>query len=145
MISTLSTSTDLLEALAYELGASVCELWLFETGSDQLTCTAVNQVSEDRTAISGVGLIGEVWRQKEPVWVTDLATSSLFFPSDEAKRRHLMSGFAVPLLSAGKARGVLSCFFPKRVSSSRRLIAALKAAGSAIGEFLRRTEAEIAL
>ena len=92
----------------------------------------------------GDGLAGKVWQTGEPIWTADISGDT------RATRRYtsdfgMRGAFVFPVISGGQTLGVIA--FTSRVvrEPDPRLLDAVRAIGSQIGQFLIRKQAEEAL
>lgn len=132
------------ETLIQELEASVCELWLSKP-DDVGLYRATSHIPGAETEPSVEGLVEAVWESGEPLWITDLGLHEEYSLSPRASDLGLVGGFAFPLQSGEGKLGVVTCYFSHSLFSSRRTLAGLKVAGFSLGEFVRRTRAEVKL
>jgi len=103
------------------------------------------QESRDLTFQPGQGLAGGVLLTGEPVWTTDAAND----PRIKMKRLWAAAGFqgafAFPIVSEGRRIGVFTFSSRSLREPGERLLEAVRAIGSQIGQFLQRKRAEDAL
>ncbi|MCA9477442.1 MAG: GAF domain-containing protein, partial [Nitrospira sp.] len=96
----------------------------------------------DWTLAPDVGLAGQVWEIRKPVWIKDLAD----YPKDPrhqvALNVGLHAGFAIPVCLSGNTRAVLEFFspFPEEVDDT--LLQMLSNIGFQIGQFIEREHKE---
>ena len=102
--------------------------------------------SRELTYRPGAGLSGRVLQVGRPLWSTDVTKdtrsssgSSLAGPSRELG---IHGTFVFPVISDGKTIGVLSFASRKAREPEERLLQAIHAIGSQIGQFLQRKQAE---
>jgi GAF domain-containing protein len=87
------------------------------------------------------GLAGKVWRSGEALWSSDTR-------SDERSLNQgtgMLGAFVFPVVAEGRTIGVLSFNSDEVRQPDERLLQAVRAIGSQIGQFLRRKEGEEAL
>jgi diguanylate cyclase (GGDEF)-like protein/PAS domain S-box-containing protein len=97
--------------------------------------------SREITYGPGAGLIGEVWQSGSPLWVTDIGKDSRL-QKGIARQAGMHGTFIFPVVSEGKAIGVLSFHSGKVREPDERLLQAVGVIGSQIGQFLQRKLAE---
>ncbi len=90
-------------------------------------------------------MIGTVWAERKPLWITNLTTDPLFQRVDEAAQLSLHTGFAFPLLADEKILGVMSFFSRKSLVTDKPLLAMMVKLGRDLGEYVLRLRAEAAL
>lgn len=98
--------------------------------------------SEQITFAPGMGLPGAVWKSGYPQWMTDLVKDSNFVRSHLAKQVGLRSGFAFPIHASGQVVGVMTFLCQEEKPPDQDLLQMMAAAGSQLGEFLKRKYAE---
>lgn len=109
---------------------SIAEVGSFLESSDQITFAP------------GMGLPGAVWKSGYPHWITDLVKDSNFVRSHLAKQVGLRSGFAFPIHASGQVVGVMTFFSQEEQPPDQELLQMMAAAGSQLGEFVKRKYAE---
>src|SRR4030095_14546323 len=93
------------EALNWEHGA----LWAIDRQANVLRCAQIwttpsadfpefNAVSKTSTFLRGVGLPGQVWSTRQPVWIPDVVLDTNFPRAPIAAREGLHAGFGFPIL-----------------------------------------------
>ena len=101
--------------------------------------------TKDLTFRSGEGLLGRVWKSKEPAWVRDVP------PDDDCPRAQfavsagLNAGVAVPILSGDEVIAILEFFLHEPRDEDERLVHAITAIAAQLGMVVRRKRAEEAL
>jgi diguanylate cyclase (GGDEF)-like protein/PAS domain S-box-containing protein len=98
--------------------------------------------SEQITFAPGMGLPGAVWKSGDPQWMTDVVKDSNFVRSHLAKQVGLRSGFAFPIHASGQVVGVMTFFCQEEQPPDQDLLQMMAAAGSQLGEFVKRKYAE---
>lgn len=89
-----------------------------------------------------VGLAGEAWDIRKPVWIKDVAEYSKDPRHQIALDMGLHAGFAIPVCLSGNTRAVLEFFstFPEEVDET--LLQMLSNIGFQIGQFIEREHKE---
>jgi PAS domain S-box-containing protein len=109
---------------------------------------AFRQVSTTRvetlTASPG-GLNRGVWATGEPVWLADVALETTLKRRESALKAGLRSAFAFPLRVGGEFYGVMEFFSREVKPRDERVLDIAQTAGSQIGQFIARKQAEAAL
>lgn len=90
----------------------------------------------------GVGLAGKALQSGEPLWITDISRDERVWQSGIAREVGMRSAFVFPVVSDGRPMGVLAFSSREARDSEDKLVEALRAIGSEIGQFLRRKQAE---
>lgn len=97
---------------------------------------------EPITFAPGVGLPGAVWLSSAPQWITDVVKDSNFVRSRLAKQVGLRSAFAFPIHASNQVVGVMTFLCQEEQQPDRDLLQMMAAAGSQLGEFVKRKYAE---
>jgi PAS domain S-box-containing protein len=94
---------------------------------------------------SGVGLLGRVWLSGVPSAQEDLSTATDYDRAEAATQAGLRSAIAFPVVNAGAVTGVIEMLTHEARQIENDLVTMLSAAGSEIGQFIRRAETAQAL
>ena len=97
--------------------------------------------SRQVTYAPGVGLVGEVFRSGQPLWVTDIAKDKRL-KRGVARAAGMRGTCLFPVISEGRSIGVLSFHSRNVREPDERLLQAMGVVGSQIGQFLQRKQAE---
>lgn len=101
--------------------------------------------SSDLAVKPGAGLLGSVWQTGELMWLADATEDPRGMRKALPERSGLRGAALLPVRYGGRVAGVLN-FHCRRVRPpDRRLIQALNAIVTQIGQFLQRVEAEEAV
>jgi diguanylate cyclase (GGDEF)-like protein/PAS domain S-box-containing protein len=90
----------------------------------------------------GSGLMGRVWQSGRPLWVADVTKDSRALRAGFTDDLGIRGGFVFPVKSEGKTIGVLTFSSRQVREPDERLLKAILAIGSHIGQFLERKRAE---
>lgn len=93
----------------------------------------------------GEGLIGRVWRTREPLWIPDLRKDSRVLPGAIAQLPGLVSASIFPLISGGRTFGVLAFLGRETRQPDQRMEASVRTIGDQLGQFIQRAQAEEAV
>jgi PAS domain S-box-containing protein len=143
----------ILQAVSQSVGCAVGALWLGDAKSQTIRCLDAWQANRPELAEfvaatrnkvfpSGVGLPGRVWKQREPMWVSDLEVDTNFPRVAAALRCGLRSAFGFPVLFGNQITGVLEFFCPDLRRRDDDLLTMIGSLGSQIGQFMERKRAE---
>ena len=106
---------------------------------------AIEQFAEHSRSLTfapGVGMIGKAWQSGQPTWYADTGSDTVHPRAKIAREAGIRGVFIVPVTAAGKVLGVM-VFMSRQVRvPDERLMAAARAIGGQIGQFLQRTQAE---
>ena len=97
---------------------------------------------EQITFAPGVGLPGSVWLSSTPQWIADVVKDRNFVRSHLAKQVGLRSAFAFPIHASNQVVGVMTFLCQEEKQPDRDLLQMMAAAGSQLGEFVKRKYAE---
>ncbi|HMH19970.1 MAG TPA: EAL domain-containing protein [Burkholderiales bacterium] len=97
--------------------------------------------SIDKTFVPGVGVVGKAGAG-EPQWVANLAADPRVVNPFMASGHGMRGAFMFPVMSDGKALGVLSFTSRKIREPDARLLQAVRVIGAQMGQFLQRKKAE---
>jgi PAS domain S-box-containing protein len=148
---------EILETFAQTFGADICEFWMPNARGTELVCAAFRtpHAPEQRSQLQalfdhmalrpGEGLIGQVWHDQTPRWLTDVQQEPDFRRLEAAMQLGITSGFVFPILMGATRIGVMSFFTRERLQADEHVLSALSAIGLQIGECIRRFRAEQAL
>jgi GAF domain-containing protein len=89
-----------------------------------------------------VGLTGQAWDLRKPVWIKDLAEYPKDPRNQTALDKGLHAGFAIPICLAGNTRAVLEFFSSFPEEPDEPLLQILSNVGFQIGQFLEREHKE---
>jgi PAS domain S-box-containing protein len=157
----LSESTGLEDAaphvvavFARELGVAVGELWrptpagdaleraLFVAAEEPYRQDELMQRFEAGPMRKGQSLVGRAWERGQAELLNDLDDERRFARSRSARELGLQSGLAMPIAVGGTVLAVMVLFSRRRLIPDRMLVHGVEAIGRALGELVRRTEAE---
>ncbi|HEX6996482.1 MAG TPA: EAL domain-containing protein [Gammaproteobacteria bacterium] len=114
----------------------------FQTGWSLSTAEikAVADESRQTTYAPGAGLVGLVWETAEPLWVADLTTDERVLRKDVVKRTGWKNAFLFPVLSRGRAIGVLDFSAHSIPKPDERLLQVIHGLAVQIGHFYAQAE-----
>ncbi|NWF58784.1 MAG: PAS domain S-box protein [Fischerella sp.] len=127
-------------ALEYSLG------WYGQDCSLEELCRFSQLVRLEK----GVGLLGRVWRNKQPEWIEDVSevaeseftqTAAL---TQQAAQVGLKAGFAVPILAGSEVVAVLAFFKRSPSAVDRRLLYLVSTVAAQLGALIQRKQVEAA-
>lgn len=152
--ATVEEATEkLLETICQHLDWEISELWSLDPQTERLHLYAMWhneslaaeefwQKSKQISFAPGQGLIGRVWANETPLWVTDLDQDAEFHRQAPAKQAGLVSGFAFPIVSGDVLSGVVCCFSKDRQMPDDELLQAMAVLGNQFGQFVKRAGAQ---
>jgi formate hydrogenlyase transcriptional activator len=143
----------ILDALCEALTSDLGELWRIDRAAGVLRCVEVRhkasrEVPEfeatSRTAafLPGVGLPGQVWSSRGPVYVPDVVQDANLPRAPIAAREGLHAAVAFPLLLGSEVVGIMAFFSQQIRQADQDLLDMMTNIGSQIGQFIERKRAE---
>lgn len=100
------------------------------------------KINRGVTFAYGEGIPGTVWKQRDSVWVDDLADIADFPRAQEASRIGLHCAAAFPIVSGSEFVGVLEFLSRTPMKPDDELLSAMADIGSRLGLFVQRKRAE---
>ncbi len=148
-----AAAAGILRVIGEELGWEYGAFWVVSRPDDVLRCVCTwraqamdfpqfEALTKRTTFSPGSGLPGRVWARSEPVWITDVVKDANFARVRDAASEGLHAGLGFPILSGGKAIGVIEFFSREIREPDNDLLEMMAALGSQIGQFLERKWAE---
>lgn len=96
------------------------------------------QVTETATFAEGVGLSGRAWKQRNLVFVADLAEVPDCVRAPAARRAGVKSGVCLPLLVEGNVLGTMDFFALQTLTLSNERLETLKNVGQMVSQTIER-------
>jgi len=98
--------------------------------------------SRELSYAAGVGLAGKVWQSRQPLWANNITEDARVDQVGLARSMGIRGAFVFPVISEGKAIGVLA-FNSREVREPEDLLMeAISVIGTQIGQFLQRKRRE---
>lgn len=116
------------------------EVWSART----IAARSFKSVSWQTTYTSGVGLPGQIWETRSPLWIRDIQ-SEIDTRATAAKIAGLRGAFGFPILDDNQVFGVMTFFSRDVQIADVDLLQILVSTGNQIAEFIKRKHAEEAL
>jgi diguanylate cyclase (GGDEF)-like protein/PAS domain S-box-containing protein len=113
--------------------------------SDAGTLRAFVDASRTSSFAPGEGLVGDVWKRSEALWVEDASRDPRVAAQSFARRVGLHAALVLPLSFDGRVIGVLSVSSRRVARPDELLLGALRLVGGQLGQYLMRKKAELAL
>ncbi len=137
----------ILSVIAQELGFTAGVLWRASDADERLRCVGFwraagapledfERVTRQLSFARGEALVGRVWAEGRPSWVTNLQTDKNFAGRKMAMEGGLHSSFAFPVCSP-EAAGVMCFFGPESWQPDATLQLSLAGLGQQIGAFVQ--------
>jgi signal transduction histidine kinase len=96
------------------------------------------RLTEDSTFAPGVGLPGRVLAEREPVWVSDLATEPTLPRAAAAREAGIHGALAFPIRAGAEIAGVLEFFTLDLAAPSAEQLALMDQVGTQLGRVVER-------
>jgi diguanylate cyclase (GGDEF)-like protein/PAS domain S-box-containing protein len=145
-----------MRAICESEGWECCRCYLVDETADTLPLAGAWHVPEPAFArfvevsriapiVRGKGLVGCVWESGEPLWSTDLANDPRALKRSHSLDTDLRAALDFPVIAEGRTIGVLAFSTRQAREPDQRLLRAVHAIGTQIGQFLQRKRAEAVL
>lgn len=145
-----------LDGIGSRLGWDIGQVWLRDPADGLLHCahqwlrdgatdsefSAANRAARFEL---GDGVVGQVWLDRQPLWLEDLGQAKEFRLGAAALRSGVTSAVFTPLFAGTELNGVVQFFSQKRRSVDPSLLQLMADLSGRFGEFIRRTQTEAAL
>lgn len=149
-----ATARAIMQAICENLGWDIGGLW--QVDGDGIRCVDywhephlaeddVRGLCDSNNTVPGVGLIGEVWRSGEAVWVPDFSDSDRFPRAPLARRAGMVAAFAFPIVSHGNVIGAMEFFSGIPREPDQAMLPVMTLIGAQIGDFIERRHTQQAL
>jgi diguanylate cyclase (GGDEF)-like protein/PAS domain S-box-containing protein len=136
---------DCAEFWRYEASADGLRRYVHWSREDDVDARRFIEASRGLVVRPGGGLVGTVWQTGELMWLADAGEDPRGLRKALAERNGLRGSALLPVRYGGGIGGVLG-FYCRRVRpTDKRLIQALNAIVTQIGQFLQRMQAEEAV
>jgi diguanylate cyclase (GGDEF)-like protein len=145
-----------LKAICQSEGWDCAELWkvgdtsvmrrfTYWSKAEDAAARAFVEGSRDLAFQPGVGLVGTVWQSGEPLWLADSTTDPRGLRTGLAEHTGLRGTALLPVRSGARVVAVLNFLCRRIREPDKRLLQALNAIATQIGQFLQHVEAEQAV
>jgi GAF domain-containing protein len=139
MCDTLEWKVGILWRMDYQrqaLGAAA--IW----PPDSPQAQAMSSPTPNWALTPDVGLAGQAWDIRKPIWIKDIADYPKDPRNQTALKVGLHAGFAIPICLAGNTRAVLEFFSPFPEETDDMLLQRLSTIGFQIGQLIEREHKE---
>jgi PAS domain S-box-containing protein len=137
------------DGLEWEFG----ELWIHDDALDVMRCIDIwchadqmeefAEYSRSLTFTLGVGFVGQIWQEKQPIWIANLnQIRDRCLRTEVAEQVNLKSAIGLPVLQGDTVAGVMVFFSQSVRTKDPRTVQTLTAVGSLIGQYIQRKQAE---
>ncbi len=145
-----------LEAVGSNLGWDVGQVWLRDPADRMLRCAyrwmspSASAAEFDAQSASarfapGEGVVGQVWVNREPLWLEDIQSEPNFRMRDAVRAAGLQSAAFAPLFAGSEVNGVVEFFSTARRPSDPALVQLMTDLSRRMGEYISRAQSEAAL
>jgi PAS domain S-box-containing protein len=149
-------SPRLLRAICEALDWDAGGVWYVDEGRAEIRCTETFHVASahlarfdaaarEMTFARGRGLLGRVWANAVPVWISEIALDDDFARAGIAAEAGLHSALGFPIVLGQHVRGVMELFSRERREPDPDVLEVMRSVGGQIGQFVERRRAEAAL
>ena len=146
----------ILQAVCQTLGWEVGAFWMPVPNGSVLRCLKIwesrvgkfpkfKAASRKLKLAPGVGLLGRIWRNLKPTWVSDITKDTNFVRASVAAGEGLHGTFAFPISFGKHFIAVMEFFSPEIREPDEDLLKTFSSIGSQMGQFVQRKRAEAAL
>ena len=90
----------------------------------------------------GVGLLGQVYEKKTPMWFLDIGKNADFSRSKVANETGLTTAFAFPVIAKNNVVGIIECYSGEKELPDKHILDLMETIGTQIGQFIERKTAE---
>lgn len=160
IVLAISTAEDLDSALEMTLskvcavtGWTMGEAWVLSDEGSYLECSpawytrkddldAFRKASQQFKFLPGIGMPGQVWKQKQPVWMPDVTTFDSFARAKYARESGLRAGMGIPVLLDGEVLAVMNFFVTESREEDKRMIELVSAVAAQLGSVILRKQAD---
>jgi PAS domain S-box-containing protein len=144
-------SMRILEALCITQGWDLGIKWRVNPKEDRLEfftawgtpgtdAEGLIQESAGRTLNRGSEMPGQVWKEAQHIWVTELASSAMSPRVELALRHKMTSGWAVPVRVGNSVLAVLEFYSSYKLREDRDAMAAVETVATSLGQMLARSQ-----
>lgn len=149
-------SPRVLRAICKNLGWELGEFWILDNDIDELrllrtwhssqaTFPNHQQFVDNRTYKREIGMLGQIWVTKRPLWLADISAVSHDLEIASAVQDNLLTICGFPIMNGGEVFGVMIFFCRKVRQAEPELLNVMRTIGSQVGQFIKRRQAEEAL
>ena len=122
-------------------GTIVREVASWCIDADEIRAFAAASRERPRTLRPG-GLMRQVWRSPEPVWIADVTQEPTYNRAPLATRAGLRGAFALPIVFEGETFGAIECYRRDTRPPDEIFLDSATAISSQMGQFIQRKRAE---
>jgi PAS domain S-box-containing protein len=143
----------LLQAVCEAGGWQVGAFWMVDEPTGQLRCVdlwhepdldveSFETASRREAFPRGVGLPGQVWADRAPVWIADVLSGANFPRAGAAAAAGLHAAVGFPIRVRGRVAGVLEFFSRNVTEPDPDLLRLFDVIGAQVGQFTERRDSE---
>jgi len=155
--ATLTDATPrLLQNLGAHFKADVAAIWQVDEHAGVQRCLgtwsrepaaveAFVRVTEQSRFPIGRGIVGRIWENAKPIWISDLGRVEHVVRAGPAAQAGLRSVCGFPIVMRGEVAGVVEFYFTQAMAPAWELDELFAAVGSHIGQFIERVRQQASL
>ena len=113
---------------------------VWNLGTDAERYADFKTLSEATELAAGEGFVGEVFADSTPMWVLDVAHSTVYTRKESATEAGIRAAFGFPVLIGQKAVAVIEFYSLKAEIPSESLLSAMANIGRQLGQVIERVE-----
>lgn len=140
--------------MSEHLGWDYAEVWVRDAKTEGLIptnyCYTTDPITEQFAKsekkdffLFGEGFTGLAWKEKKPLWFTNIVEDSKFFRKTEAEKAELKTCLAIPFIVEDYVDGVLLCFSKQDLKEDKIMIKYLRVLSSYIGLHLLKKQLDL--
>lgn len=141
-ISQILAAEDSISAAISKVLQTIGENFGWEVGCFWRDGIEAHGYSKSNFPLSDVDFPDEVWKNRKPQCINDLANSTNFSRASFAIKTGLQSAIAFPIHLDEKMLGIMEFFSKNLIEFDNNLMQTLDIIGNQVGQFIKRKEAE---
>jgi diguanylate cyclase (GGDEF)-like protein/PAS domain S-box-containing protein len=112
---------------------------------DKISLTDFTQESYSFFFQSSIGLPGNVWQEKQAIWVEDVTQEKWFLRKELAKKSGLKTAFGVPVLAGEEVVAILIFFCRQCLTIDENLLRVVETIATQLGTVFKHKQMELEL
>ncbi|WP_083879534.1 EAL domain-containing protein [Geminocystis herdmanii] len=116
-----------------------------DQSSDKISLADFTKESYNFFFQSSVGLPGNIWKEKQAIWVKDITQEDWFLRRELAKKCGLKTAFGVPVLAGEEVVAILIFFCRQCLSIDENLLQVVETIASQLGTVFKHKQIELEL
>lgn len=116
-----------------------------DRSSDKISLEEFTRESYNFIFQSSVGLPGNIWKEKQAMWVEDVTQEDWFLRAELAKKCGLKTAFGVPILAGEEVVAILIFFCRQCLTLDENLLRVVETIASQLGTVFKHKQMELEL